>query len=547
MIPEHELIASEIRSGMKMADERLIAALSRSTRAERFEICRSSSLAFAEVGEYERSRVLADRAYNLWDGEAGFADYYIGLIRSGGNVSVFREVTKRAGILMAEHGDLMAALRYFNLHHYAYQSLGYGDHYLYDHDVIKAVERLAGIEQQSRRRSSSAQIEPARPLPARPLRVAYLIFGANHTNSVLIRLLLEFARYHRRQEIECSFFSPDARCEARDVNTSFFSAVGTSLIVVDSEDEQFCLLETEERLREAKPDVVVSVAALADYRQYYLFAASAADVRVALCYGPPAQYVPPTADWTIAGSRHPLLDCPCDGEVIPIEVELPKRPECHGILPGGVIIPENAILLLAAGRSEKFLCRDYWEAILAVVSAHPNIYFVACGLMFPPAFIDELRIGEFRDRIHVLGWLEDYRPLLARADVVIDTYPSGGGLTIMDSMAFGIPVLSFANDYLKSFDQTNWSLAEEILCFPELIVGRGDWSAFQERLANLVEDGMLRQRLGEACRKHAEEKFSNPRRMVRRFEESYFRLYQSVSRPSEGFLRRWRRRLGWGR
>ena len=537
----HELIVSEIRSGTGVTDERVIGALSRGSRTERFAICRDLSMAFAAVGELRRSRILADRAYNLWDGDAVFADYYTGLIRADGDVSVLREVTKRVGIRMAENGDLMAALGYFNQHHYAYQSLGYGDRYFYDFDILKAIESLAGVKSGHPLPRSSGQ--PG----SRPLRVAYLVFGASHTNSVLIRLLLEFARYHRRQEIECSFFSPDARCEARDVNTSFFSAVGTSLIVVDSEDEQFCLLETEERLREAKPDVVVSVAALADYRQYYLFAASAADVRVALCYGPPAQYVPPRADWTIAATRHPLLDSPCDGETIPIEVELPKRPECPGTLPGEVVIPENAILMLAAGRSEKFLCREYWETVLEVVVAHPNVYFVACGLMFPPAFLDELLVDEFRGRVWVLGWLEDYRNLLARADLVIDTYPSGGGLTIIDSMAFGIPVLSFMNDYLKPFDQVNWNLSEEFLCIPELIVQRGDWSDFRNKLKKLIGDRSLRQLLGKVCQKNAEEMFGNPERMVRRFEESYIRLYQSVLPHSEGFLQRWRRKLGWCR
>lgn len=535
-----ESVVAGIRSGIEVADSCLVDLLSQSSRIGRFTACRDMALAFQSAGSSARALQFARRAFGLWRGEPDFVDGYIELLRTDGDAEGIRTASKRAGMLSTGKNDVMDALRYFNTHHYAWQSTGWGDRYDYDHDILRAVEHLAGV--------GSGALPVRTAMPREKIRVAYLVHGASHTASVLVRLMLDYARHHDRDRFEVRFFSPDVDNHNLRKNVGLLLSHGSELTIAASADEGACLARTAEALAGFAPDILVSVAALADYRQYYLFAGCPAAVRVSLSYGPPAQFVPPTADWAISATRHPHMDNPCDGSVVEFESTLPVRPPEDANLPAGVCIPEGAVVIMAAGRSEKFLDREYWEAILGVLGKHPEARMVVVGIRQRPAFLDALLATEPGQRIQVLGWLEDYHPLLAKADVVVDTYPSGGGLTITDSMAFGIPVLSFANDYLVPYDQTSWNPAEEIIDDPELIVPRGDFAEFSRRLDRLISDSALRKRLGEECRKHVHETRGNPQRMVRRVEAEYLRLWNIVCvgnklKSTETLGRYWRRLL----
>jgi glycosyltransferase involved in cell wall biosynthesis len=349
--------------------------------------------------------------------------------------------------------------------------------------------------------------------------------------------MLDFARHHDRDRFEIAFFSPDSKVPSREANAELLRTAGSNLIMANSTNDLVCLKKTVKALDRFFPDILVSVAALADYRQYYLFAGCPAVLRVSLIYGPPPQFVPPGTDWGISGTQHPLIDSPTSGSVVEIETTLPARPDGRAVLPESVVIPEGAVVIMAAGRSEKFLDRRYWEAIVEVLDFYPNAIFIAFGLIIRPGFLDEILAKKSGRRIQILGWLgDDYRALLSRAHIFVDTYPSGGGLTIIDSMAFGIPVLTFANDYLVPFDQTNWNPAEEILGNPELVVTRGDFDEFHARLGRLIADPALRRRLGDECRRHVCATRGNPERMVRRVESEYQRLWRGVH-DGDGFAK----------
>jgi hypothetical protein len=107
-------------------------------------------------------------------------------------------------------------------------------------------------------------------------------------------------------------------------------------------------------------------------------------------------------------------------------------------------------------------------------------------------------------------------------------------MIVLDAMAFGIPVLTFANDYVgRAYDQTSWNPAEEFLNDSSLIVPRGDFAEFAKRLGELLADPVLRQRLGASSEKRAREFHGNPERMIRRIENVYVSLLASVKAPVE--------------
>ena len=83
--------------------------------------------------------------------------------------------------------------------------------------------------------------------------------------------------------------------------------------------------------------------------------------------------------------------------------------------------------------------------------------------------------------------------------VVVDTFPSGGGVVIKDAMALGAPVVSFKHDYMKTFSQTECSAAEEVIGMPELLIERGDFGMLNKVLSKLITNREYREDLSEIC------------------------------------------------
>ena len=152
---------------------------------------------------------------------------------------------------------------------------------------------------------------------------------------------------------------------------------------------------------------------------------------------------------------------------------------------------------------------------------------------FPP-WLTYFSSPGVRSRVRFLKWEPNYLKILAMADIVIDTFPSGGGFVLMDAMALGIPVVSFGNDYMKRFDQTDWSVGVEIISIPELIIERGDVDAFQLLVSRLIADPAYRRRTGEECRERIFQDRGHPERMVKRYENVYRKILEENTGKDKG-------------
>ncbi len=121
--------------------------------------------------------------------------------------------------------------------------------------------------------------------------------------------------------------------------------------------------------------------------------------------------------------------------------------------------------------------------------------------------------------------------MLSMADVVVDTYPSGGGMIVVDAMAMGIPVVSFKNNYMRTFSQKDWSPAEEFMGVPELLVDRGDFAQLGSLLNKLLTDREYRIQMSRICKERIHETSGNPARMVRDCEKVYLNVMK-LNAPS---------------
>jgi glycosyltransferase involved in cell wall biosynthesis len=248
-----------------------------------------------------------------------------------------------------------------------------------------------------------------------------------------------------------------------------------------------------------------------------------------------------------------MMDMPCDASIVEFETTPPGRPTPSDRAEFG--IPVDAPVLVLAGRAQKFLDKGYWAFLGQVLVEHPKAWLFAIGLDQPPAFLDEVFEPEARARFRHAGWRRDYLSLLAMSDVMVDTWPSGGGFTVTDALAFGIPVVGMRNDYLRPFDQTAWNPAEEFVGVHELLAPRGDFTALRMIMARLITDPAHRREMGERCRAYRLTNSSDPARMVRRHEEIYERIAASpgerpacgLAHPAGAARAALARRHDWGR
>jgi glycosyltransferase involved in cell wall biosynthesis len=369
--------------------------------------------------------------------------------------------------------------------------------------------------------------------------LAYLVKGVAETGSVLLKINLLFAKFHDRSQFELTFFTPETK------KTILGSAMGKENIKLfeqhnckviwapDLKNIQDSVLTVARKIYEAKPDILITSAALADFKHYFLTSLRPAPITLGLIQGPPPQFAPPSLDWGIAWVRHPLIDCPAGCSLVDLEEELPRREDVVPYERHQLNLPEESLLLLSGGRYVKFQDQEFWKAIIDVLGKHPHTFYIAVGVQenqlpfLPPMVPQNVKL-----RIRFFDWRkeEDYLKILSMADILIDTFPSGGGATLFDAMALGIPVVSFKNNYMRRFDQTDWSVAEEVVPIPEMIVPRGDFGRFKAVVSRLIEDEDYRQDISERCRKDVHEKRGNPRRMVQKCEEVYLKLIEEKQR-----------------
>ena len=96
-------------------------------------------------------------------------------------------------------------------------------------------------------------------------------------------------------------------------------------------------------------------------------------------------------------------------------------------------------------------------------------------------------------------------------------------------MSLGIPVVSFKNNYLKLYDQTDWSPAEEFIKIPEILIERGDFAQMKRLVSRLIEDQEYRHEMARRCQEDIEQNRGDAASGVRKCEEVCLRVLAEAS------------------
>ena len=478
-----------------------------------------------------QARIFAERAWILSDFSSETFTLYERILRALADAEGLREAYKRMGIAAARQGLFPQAINYFNHWQYTYQTVEHIDRFAFDYDILNAVAEMA----------APYRFAPALSVPKRGarIRLAHLVRGMIEPNSNLVRISQEFARHHDQSRFDVRFFVPetDQAIDASPQGRQFmrtFAEMGFAVVTAGgAKSLEEGLLGLASKIYGSRPHLLLTSAALADFSHAFLTALHPAALVVGLVQGPPPQFAPPWLDWCISWSRHPLLDTPVDCSHVEIKLNWAADETIEHFARARLDLPPDAFVLMSAGRPAKFQDPSVWQMIGRLLERHPQAHFIAVGptaQQIPP--LDPRVSVAAQARVHCLGWRLDVHALLASADVVLDTYPNGGGQVLVEAMTLGVPIVAQRNDYLIRFDQNAWSPVEDFIDDPDLLVTRGDFPQFERVVERLIVDETFRQDAAARCQ--AAVSGTSPEDAVRNCERIFERLVSNDAVQTAG-------------
>jgi glycosyltransferase involved in cell wall biosynthesis len=161
--------------------------------------------------------------------------------------------------------------------------------------------------------------------------------------------------------------------------------------------------------------------------------------------------------------------------------------------------PPDAILLTTVGR---LIPRKAVHELLAIVREvpSPKVHLVIIGDGPERPKLEALaQSWQVTDRVHFLGNISDEAKfqMLNIADIYLSsTQHEGFGLVFLEAMAVGLPIVSYDNGGQVDF------LVDEQTGF---LVKLGDHQSLAQRTQTLIDNGALRQRIGQFNRQHVED------------------------------------------
>ncbi len=525
---EFKTILKKIRKGEAVDDSRLTPFLFLESKNDRWQI--NLQLADAYYYSHERrheeqnlrrAKAYIERAWLLSRYSPEVLPHFIKINRALKDIAALKEALKRAGVEHATRGNYDEALALFDRWLYANAEFTSIDIHSYDPDIIACVERMTALHRfESQKRPQSHRGEK--------IRLAYLMQGLTQANSVLIKIDQMFAQHHDKSRFEIAYFaidnesaiaaSPDAQAAIRNIGRH-----GCELFVAPNEGTLYeQLLSVGTQIYSYKPDILITSGALATFKNYLVTCLKPAPVIISFHQGPSPQFSWHTFDHSISWFQTNLPDCPVDCSHVPLEFEWPERASILPVSRADLNIPAIATVMISGGRWPKFQDPNFWRTMIELLREQANLYWIIIGFSEDQIpFAKELLKPNVRSKIRFEGWRSDYLELLTTADLLVDSYPVGGGIFLMEAMSLGIPVLSFRHDYINVFSNNDCSGGDEIVGVPELLIKRGDFDQLKNLISTLVSDKEYRRQLGERCYEWVHQTRAEPARMVRRCEQIY--------------------------
>ena len=422
---------------------------------------------------------------------------YLKYLEKRQDIETIRSCFRQLGVAALGKNDYNSAIKYFNRWQYCYMQYLTIDRYEYDFDLLDLIEKKLS--------DNRLEITPVHsPLNNEKIRIVYLVHGISSPSSILTKILLNIIRYHDRSRFEIHVFTTENYMKLMAlpgrVFIQQFKDAGCPLHYPPAYLHGFAKLKTVvQEMRQFRPHILVTCAALADFEHFFIATLKPAPVRVGFVFAAPPQFISPSFDYGISWINHIILDCPitCLNSGV---TYLPEEKTKSSYKKSDFGIPENSIVLATAGRHVKFQNKEFFTSIWEAMHNLPTLHLVIIGpSQAQVPSLNEITSEDISNRVHIFPWSTSYEDYFSVSDIYLDTNPSGGGVTLYDAAMQHLPIISFSDDYFQKFDQSTWNPAQEL--FPEgtiVIANRDHLQDLAPAICKLGNDPQLRKDLGEA-------------------------------------------------
>ncbi|MGE3623289.1 MAG: glycosyltransferase [Bdellovibrionales bacterium] len=497
---------SEFRSGGKIERKSLLPLLMQPSVEARLFVFLTLSRYFQELGQTDYAYSLQKKSWRI-----GLRDHsFFKSLRDLGHISIPNDhawrFLKEALVSAMSHDNKDYILEVINcLHDLAYKAYRARLPYTYFQDSL-TIEAI---------RKAAARLRPVLPellpLENRRLRIGYVLSGeVGETYSPITDITFALADTHEPHAVDVSIISVHHEDIVRKS-----AHLQAHLHKISKKNQKLIFLPPTGDLKSLADNLAsLSLDALVfttlSGHQFALAAMRPAYLVVGFGLGEIDLYTSPLLDFTAHIVDLPLVDSLCRSyrlpNIMPAErYREPARPISRVELG----VSDDAFILVSSGRSVKFFSQSYWEAIQSILTARTQVYVVLMG----PTY-DELSEwlsahfpSDLLKRVRFLGWRDDHAEVLKACDAMLDTFPMGGGYTLIEAMHLGIPTVLCHNkveDFLELYDEKRWMPVGEAVEDPLLSFDWDDKDGIIKAVLRLIDQPDLRTKLGEDVRKIAQ-------------------------------------------
>lgn len=464
---------------------------------------------FEADGRKDEALALAQRAWNLGvrtrDNFLRLMQLTAGYLPPRADITFFHEAFLAAQDV--EDADyLYEAAGYYHVQIYrAYEAFHQRPRYQ-DALLVSAAKKLLPIDNVT-----------LKPREGRKLRLAYVLAAEGSPRySSLPYIAIQLAEHHAQDQVEVTLIStrerlyleqmprfPDIEARVKATGCDFLT-----LPPPTGNSRRSSVLALAEMIRERDIDALILTSVTGE--SFALAAMRPAPLIGCLGLGEVDMYTSPLLDIVFSFTLWPQFDSLCDAVMVPpFMPDIAAPPEPTRLTRRDLDLPEDKIVIGAAAREVKFQTPVFWSVMNDVLQARPDVHLAIIGpeRHHVDSYLNAHVHPDAQQRIHCLGWREDYTALMTLFDFMVDTFPNGGGYAATDAMRQGVPVLTCVNDvedWLTPYAEKIWRPLPESLKHQDFCVSLRQRAAMTTRICALIDDDKLRHDLGRLAPEEAQ-------------------------------------------
>jgi predicted O-linked N-acetylglucosamine transferase (SPINDLY family) len=432
---------------------------------------------------------------------------------------------KQLGIIAMHQKKYNDAIKYFNLWQYAYTTYSSIDKFDYDFSLLNYIEGEL----------SKFKIAP-QPISLKKdekIRIIYLVHGVLDSTSIIPKITIDLIKHHDTSQFEIYVFITDnwilLNTKPGKIFIDQFKNIKCPIHHAPVFKYGFSKIKSiASQMNEIKPHILITTAALADFEHFFITALNPAPIQIGFIFASPQQFIPPSFDYGISWINRIISNCPTpclnSGLIyLPEERIIPKTSKIdYGL-------PDDSIIMISAGRYTKFQNKQIFNIIISTMKKLPNLHYIIVGPSPDQiSFLNEIPTEEIKKRIHIFKWSLEYEKYLSISDIYLDTYPSGGGITLYDAALLHLPIISFIDSNSNTFDQNDWSPAEELFVNSSIIlIDRNNLFDLELAISKLYQDPNLRKNIGDDMYNSITNMRTNIDNNVKKIEYLYINLIKN--------------------